>query len=31
MPPTLTVEAPLSAQETAQWLGRVKPDPRAEK
>lgn len=30
MAPSLTVEASLSAAETAQWLSMVKPDPRAQ-
>jgi hypothetical protein len=29
MPPSLTVEAPLSPKEAAQWLDKVKSDPRA--
>lgn len=30
MPPTLTVDGPLSAAEVAHWLAVVKPDPRAQ-
>jgi len=29
MPPSLTMDAPLTADEAAEWLARVKPDPRA--